>query len=132
MAKRGWRVLGVAYRPLDYLPSEITPELERELYLMGLVAIIDPARPEAKEAVKTAREAGIRSVMITGDHALTAEAIARDLGLQEGQKVVTGAESTRWMTPNPGRFQSYIRIRACRQNTSCVWRVLQSQNKSSR
>ena len=60
---------------------------------MGLVAIIDPARPEAKAAVKTAREAGLRSVMITGDHALTAEAIARDLGiLQEGQKVVTGAE----------------------------------------
>jgi P-type Ca2+ transporter type 2C len=93
MAKRGWRVLGVAYRPLQTLPSEITPDLERELILMGLVGIIDPARPEAKAAVKTAHEAGIRTVMITGDHALTAETIARDLGILEaGQKVVTGAE----------------------------------------
>ena len=93
MAKRGWRVLGVAYRPLDSLPKEITPELERELYLMGLVGIIDPARPEAKVAVKTAHDAGIRTVMITGDHALTAETIALDLGiLKPGQKVVTGVE----------------------------------------
>jgi Ca2+-transporting ATPase len=93
MASDGLRVLGIAYRPLDSLPEEVTPEIERHLYLLGLIGILDPARPEAKLAVQTARDAGIRSIMITGDHALTAEAIARDLGiLQEGQKAITGTE----------------------------------------
>ena len=93
MAARGLRVLGVAYRPLDSVPSEIKPEIERDLTLLGLIGIVDPARPEAKAAVATARSAGIRPIMITGDHALTAEAIATDLGiLQPGQKAITGAE----------------------------------------
>jgi P-type Ca2+ transporter type 2C len=93
MAQDGLRVLGIAYRPLKEVPDDVTPDIERDLYLLGLVGILDPARPEAREAVKTARTAGIRSVMITGDHALTAEAIARDLGiLQPGQKAVTGAQ----------------------------------------
>jgi magnesium-transporting ATPase (P-type) len=93
MAARGLRVLGVAYRPLESIPEKVTPEIERELNLVGLIGILDPARPEARTAVKTAREAGIRPIMITGDHALTAEAIARDLGiLREGEKAVVGAE----------------------------------------
>jgi Ca2+-transporting ATPase len=93
MAAQGLRVLGVAYRPLESVPQTVTPEVERDLNLLGLIGILDPARPEAKAAVKTAREAGIRPIMITGDHALTAEAIARDLGIiQEGEKAVTGAE----------------------------------------
>lgn len=92
MAKQGLRVLGVAYRPLEESPKdELDEGIERELVLLGLVGIVDPARPEAKEAVKTAREAGVRSIMITGDHALTAEAIARNLGiLDEGQRAITG------------------------------------------
>ncbi|MBC7811450.1 MAG: cation-translocating P-type ATPase [Burkholderiales bacterium] len=91
MAAQGLRVLGIAYRPLDTLPGKLTEDIERDLHMLGLVGIVDPARPEAKEAVRVAREAGIRSIMITGDHALTAEAIARDLGIQkEGEKVVTG------------------------------------------
>ncbi|GAB5490659.1 MAG: calcium-transporting P-type ATPase, PMR1-type [Phototrophicaceae bacterium] len=92
MAKQGLRVLGVAYRPLDESPKdELDEGIERKLVLLGLVGIVDPARPEAKDAVKTARNAGIRSIMITGDHALTAEAIARNLGiLEEGQKAITG------------------------------------------
>lgn len=93
MASRGLRVLGVAYRPLTSVPSEVKPEIERELTLLGLIGILDPARPEARAAVATARQAGIRPIMITGDHALTAEAIASDLGIiQEGQKAITGAE----------------------------------------
>ncbi len=93
MAQQGLRVLGIAYRPLAELPGEITPDIERNLYLLGLVGILDPARPEARAAVQTAREAGIRPVMITGDHALTAETIGRDLGiLQPGEKALTGAE----------------------------------------
>jgi Ca2+-transporting ATPase len=91
MAKQGLRVLGVGYRPLDSAPEELSPSIERELRLLGLVGIVDPARPEAKQAVQTAREAGIRSMMITGDHALTAEAIARDLGIiDENQRAITG------------------------------------------
>lgn len=93
MASKGLRVLGVAFRSLDKVPEEITPEIERDLTLIGLVGILDPARPEARDAVRVAREAGIRSIMITGDHALTAEAIATDLGIiQEGEKAVTGNE----------------------------------------
>lgn len=93
MASQGLRVLGVGYRTLETVPDEVTPEVERDLDLLGLIGILDPARPEAKEAVRIAREAGVRSVMITGDHALTAEAIARDLGIiQEGEKAITGAE----------------------------------------
>jgi len=94
MASKGLRVLGVAYRPLEEDPGkELDEEIERDLILIGLVGILDPARPEAKEAVSTARSAGIRSIMITGDHALTAEAIARDLGiLQEGERAVTGSQ----------------------------------------
>lgn len=93
MAAQGLRVLGVAYRPLDAVPADMKPDIERDLNLLGLVGILDPARPEAKEAVKTARAAGIRPIMITGDHALTAEAIAKDLGiLREGEHAITGAE----------------------------------------
>jgi len=91
MAAKGLRVLGITYRPMADVPKELKPEMERELHLLGLVGIVDPARPEAREAVKTARDAGIRSIMITGDHALTAEAIARDLTiLGPDEKVVTG------------------------------------------
>lgn len=93
LASKGLRVLAVAYRALPEVPKEVTPEVERDLNLLGLIGILDPARPEAKAAVKTARTAGIRPIMITGDHALTAEAIARDLGIiDEGSKAVTGAE----------------------------------------
>ncbi|MCA0452474.1 MAG: cation-translocating P-type ATPase [Chloroflexi bacterium] len=93
MAQQGLRVLGIAYRPLDLIPAEVTTEIERELTILGLVGIVDPARPEAREAVATARTAGIRPVMITGDHALTAEAIATDLGiLKANEKAVTGAQ----------------------------------------
>jgi Ca2+-transporting ATPase len=91
LAQQGLRVLGIAYRPLRSLPDDLTPEIERNLYVLGLVGILDPARPEAKEAVKVAREAGVRAVMITGDHVLTAEAIARDLGiLVDGQRAMPG------------------------------------------
>ncbi|MCS7070497.1 MAG: HAD-IC family P-type ATPase, partial [Anaerolinea sp.] len=92
MARRGLRVLGIAYRPLPYVPETVTAETERDLILIGLVGIVDPARPEAKTAVGIARGAGIRPIMITGDHALTAEAIAADLTIiTPEQKAVTGA-----------------------------------------
>ena len=93
MAQNGLRMLGVAWRKLDTLPDEITPEMERNLTLIGLVGILDPPRPEAKLAVQRAREAGIRTIMITGDHALTAEAIARDLNIiGADERAITGLE----------------------------------------
>ncbi len=93
MANDGLRVLGIAWRALDELPAQITPSVERGLELIGLIGILDPARPEAKEAVQRAREAGVRTIMITGDHALTAEAIARDLSIIDAeQRAITGSQ----------------------------------------
>lgn len=116
MAKEGLRVLGVGYRPLDAKPPEPLDEnIERDLVLLGLVGILDPARPEAKEAVLKARKAGIRTIMITGDHALTAEAIARDLGiLGEDQRAITGAQIDE---------MSDAELVEALKNTSCFARV---------
>jgi Ca2+-transporting ATPase len=94
MARQALRVLGVAYRSLDEIPCECTSEtIEQKLTFVGLMGMIDPARPEVKEAVKVARGAGLKSVMVTGDYKDTAEAIAREIGiLTPGGKVLTGAE----------------------------------------
>jgi len=88
------RVLAVAFKYYNALPEVLdADELEHGLTFAGFVGMIDPPRPESKSAVQTAKEAGIRTVMITGDHVITASAIARDIGiLAEGDKVVTGAE----------------------------------------
>ncbi len=88
------RVLAVAWKEISVLPeSPTTDDLESGLTFLGLVGMIDPPRPEAREAVKVCRRAGIRPVMITGDHVVTASAIAKDLGiLREGDKAVTGSE----------------------------------------
>jgi len=93
-ANEGKRVLGVTFRPLKALPGRVSEEeLERELIFVGLVGMIDPPRPEVREAVATCRTAGIRPVMITGDHPLTALHIARHLGIAgESQRYVTGRE----------------------------------------
>lgn len=88
------RVLAVAYKEIDCVPAAPTPEeLENGLTFLGLVGMIDPPRPEAKKAVGVCRQAGIRPVMITGDHVVTATAIARELGIfQDGDRAVTGTE----------------------------------------
>ncbi|MBD2189311.1 cation-translocating P-type ATPase [Pseudanabaena mucicola] len=94
LASRGLRVLGFAYRNLNELPEDgITINDESNLTWVGLVGMFDAPRPEVREAVKRCREAGIRPVMITGDHQLTAKAIAVDLGIaREGDHVLTGRE----------------------------------------
>ena len=94
MTSRALRVLGVAYRPVPEMPDVITPEnLEQDLIFVGLIGMIDPSRPEVKPALKEAQEAGIRSVMITGDYPNTAQAIAENIGLlQPGHQVLTGAD----------------------------------------
>lgn len=97
MGEKALRVLGVAYRTFDTLPEEIAPDtVEKNLTFLGLLGMIDPARPEAKAAVAICREAGIRPVMITGDHAVTASAIAKELGIQSGKDLaITGAQLDR-------------------------------------
>jgi Ca2+-transporting ATPase len=94
MASNGLRVLGFAYKPLKTLPPEGSEETsERELVWLGLVVMLDAPRPEVRDAVAKSRQAGIRPVMITGDHPLTARAIALDLGIaQEGDRVLIGQE----------------------------------------
>ncbi|HAM34742.1 MAG TPA: ATPase [Elusimicrobia bacterium] len=96
LAQNGMRVLGVAYRPLASLPPETTaPRLEQELVFVGLQGMIDPPRTEVRAAVRTCQAAGIRPIMITGDHPLTALAIARQLGIAQDARVLTGQELDR-------------------------------------
>ena len=97
MASQALRVLGVAYRALDEVPSKVSPEtVEKDLVFVGLLGMIDPPRPEVIEALKVAKGAGLKTVMVTGDYKDTAEAIARDIGLRTpGGIVLTGSEIDR-------------------------------------
>ena len=91
MANSALRVLALAVKEFSEIPAK--EDLEKDMTFIGLVGMIDPARPEVKDSINLAREAGIKTVMITGDHITTAEAIARDLGiLQEGKKAITSQE----------------------------------------
>lgn len=94
MSASALRVLAVAYKKIREVPaSPISDELENDLIFLGLVGMIDPPRPEAKKAVATCRKAGIKPVMITGDHVVTASAIAKELGiLQPADRAITGSE----------------------------------------
>lgn len=96
LAKQALRVLMMAYKYVDTIPTLDTESVESELIFSGLVGMIDPERPEAAQAVKVAKEAGIRPIMITGDHQDTAEAIAKRLGIIDENDtedhVFTGAE----------------------------------------
>lgn len=90
----GLRVLAAAYRPLTEVPAALSPEaVETDLVFLGLIALMDPPRTEVPEAIQHARQAGIRTVMITGDYAATGASIADQVGLsQEGHRVVEGRE----------------------------------------
>ena len=94
MAANALRVVAVAFREWESEPLFFTAEaLEHDLTFAGMAGMIDPPRPEAKEAVQTCKKAGIRPVMITGDHALTAQAIAAELGIYKtGDRIITGQE----------------------------------------
>ena len=97
MAADGLRVLGIAMRGWNELPSDMSHEnVERGLIIVGLVGIMDPPREEAREAVSMCKKAGITPVMITGDHPITAWAVARRIGIIEEDDVhfntITGRE----------------------------------------
>ena len=95
LAGNALRTLGVAFRslPKDALEAdEVDDRVEHDLVFAGLIGMIDPPREEAKEAVRRAKSAGIRPIMITGDHPVTAAVIARELGITDEARAVTGAE----------------------------------------
>jgi Ca2+-transporting ATPase len=93
LARDGMRVLGVAFRLLSVQADSFDVKtLEQELIFIGIVGMLDPVRPEVKEAVQTCQSAGIRPVMITGDHPLTAQHIAQELGIETSDRLLTGLE----------------------------------------
>ena len=99
LARDGMRVLGVGFRLFDGLPdTKSSQTIESNLTFVGLVGIVDPPRAEARDAVATCAAAGIRAVMITGDHPLTAASIARQLGLASNDRILTGADLERLST----------------------------------
>ncbi len=118
MAQKALRVLGLAYKIIDQPYDDPTSEnVEQGLIFAGLVGMIDPERPEAKAAVAEARSAGIRTVMITGDHQITAQAIAERLGIlkpHQDERVLTGAEldklSDDYFTKHVGNYSVYARV----------------------
>lgn len=116
MSSDALRVLAVAWKELDTVPTMLTSDnLENELIFMGLVGMIDPPRPEAKQAVATCRQAGIKPIMITGDHVVTASAIAKELGIMEaGDFAVTGSEldamTDRELDQRVDRISVYARV----------------------
>ena len=133
MASRGLRVLGLAYKSWENLPPEGSEETsETNMVWLGLVCMLDAPRPEVREAVIKCREAGIRVVMITGDHQLTAKAIALDLGIaQAGDRVLTGQELERLSQPELKQQVSNVSVyaRVSPEHKLRIVQALQSQGK---
>lgn len=116
MAKDALRVLGCAYKEIDHVPSkEEMQSMENGLIFIGMVGMIDPAREEAKKAVEKCKTAGIKTVMITGDHKITATAIAKKLGiLEDEEEAITGLEleqmSDEELEKNVKKYSVYARV----------------------
>ncbi len=116
MAKEALRVLGCAYKEIDHIPSrEEMLTIENDLIFIGMVGMIDPPREEAKKAVGECKTAGIKVVMITGDHKITATAIAKKLGILENDdEAITGAEleqmSDEELEKNVRQYSVYARV----------------------
>lgn len=132
MASRGLRVLGFSCRPLAELPPEGSDEkTERDLIWLGLVSMLDAPRPEVRDAVARCRTAGIRPVMITGDHQLTAQAIAEELGIAKpGDRVLTGRDleklSLAELEQQVGQVSVYARVAP--EHKLRIVQALQHQN----
>ena len=115
MSAAGLRVIGIAIRKWDALPEDISPEnIETGLTILGLVGMMDPPREEAKDAVSICKAAGIRPVMITGDHPLTAKAVARRLGILDDDQrtIITGRELDRLPSEELEERVEHIRVYA--------------------
>ncbi len=115
MARSALRVLAVAFRLLEAVPGDLAEgeEVERDLVFLGLAGMMDPPRPEAVQAVATCREVGIRTVMITGDHELTAVAVARELGMYSDGDLVLGGDALHGMSEQElARIVDRVRVYA--------------------
>ena len=115
MAKNALRVLAMGYKELDHMPEEEVKNMESDLIYIGMVGMIDPPREEAKIAVEKCKTAGIKTVMITGDHKITAIAIAKALGILENEEeAITGAEleemSDADLEKNIRKYSVYARV----------------------
>ena len=114
MAREALRVLGLAYRRLPEVPDLESDQADPELVWVGLVGMIDPPRPEARQAVEQCRQAGIRVIMVTGDHPDTASAIAREVGLippgPESHAVLTGPELNQLSDPELKEALREVRV----------------------
>lgn len=116
MADKALRVLGCAYREYDVMPTDVTvEENEKDLTFIGLCGMIDPVRPEVKDAIKDCKTAGIRPIMITGDHKDTAVAIALELGIiKSASEAITGAElnelSDEQLEKSIDKYSVYARV----------------------
>ena len=116
MAKEALRVLGCAYKEIDHVPNKQEMEtIENDLIFIGMVGMIDPPREEAKHAVDKCKTAGIKTVMITGDHKITATAIAKKLGILENEsEAITGLElekmSDEELEKNVRNYSVYARV----------------------
>ncbi len=116
MAKKALRVIAVAYKDLDVLPRKVNSnEVENNLNFVGLIGMIDPPRDGVKEAIATCKKAGIKTVMITGDHLETAKAIAKELGiLNLSERAITGEElenlSQEELEKNISKFSVFARV----------------------
>ena len=116
MAKDALRVLAFAYKELDHMPSKTEMKtIESDLIFIGMVGMIDPPRIEAKKAVEKCKKAGIKTVMITGDHKITAVAIAKKLGiLKDESEALTGTELEKMtdeeLTKNVRKYSVYARV----------------------
>ena len=116
MANKALRVIAVAYKDLKIMPSKIESDIiENNLEFVGLIGMIDPPREGVKEAVNTCKKAGIKTVMITGDHILTAKAIARELNiLEKNDKAITGQEldniSQKELENNISEYSVFARV----------------------
>ena len=116
MATEALRVIAIAYKDVSSLPNNINSEnIEKDLVFVGLIGMIDPPRAGVKEAIFTAKKAGIKTVMITGDHILTAKAIAKDLGIySDGDIAITGNEldklSDREFQKNIMKYSVFARV----------------------
>jgi Ca2+-transporting ATPase len=133
LSRQALRVLAVACKIIKTVPdTPTTEELENDLHFMGLVGMIDPPRPEARDAVAVCRSAGIKPVMITGDHVVTASAIARELGiLKPGDDAVTGCDLTAMSEDELNQRVSHISVyaRVAPEDKIRIVRAWQRQGK---
>lgn len=133
MASQALRILALAYKPLPKKARYAQHEAESGMIFLGLVGMIDPPRPETLPAIKLCKQAGIKIAMITGDHKITAEAIARDLGLIEAESIVmTGIELDKMSDDELDRVVDRVHVyaRISPEHKKRIVRALQKRGHS--